>query len=203
MPARAQMVARIVVLVVVAGATVLFGASEPASACSCVGLTDEQALTGHDAAFTGTLVEVITPPGDTSSSSDPERFVFEVDDVVKGTVFTRQSVVTAQNGASCGLEISGPGPYLVFASEDAVLTSGAVDGELYSNLCSGTRALAGGVLPASLGATSDPLPGASPIGDGGSGAGVSAVQVVAIVAGIALLGAVCMFGISRRRKYAS
>lgn len=203
MPARAQMVARIVSLVVVAGATVLFGASEPASACSCGGFTEEQALTGHDAAFTGTLVEVITPPGDTFSSSDPERFVFEVDEVVKGIVFTRQSVVTARSGVSCGLEISGPGPYLVFASEASGLVSGAVDGELYSNLCSGTRALAGGVLPASFGATSDPLPGASPIGDGGSGTGMSAVQVGAIVAGITLLGAVYVFGIRRRRKYAS
>jgi MYXO-CTERM domain-containing protein len=202
-PTRAQLAARIVVLVVVAVATVLFGAPEPASACSCAGFTDEQALAGHDAAFTGTLVEVITPPGDNFSTSDPERFVFEVDDVVKGTVFTRQSVVTARSGASCGLEISGPGTYLVFASEDAVRMSGALDGELYSNLCSGTRALAGGVLPASFGDTSDPLPGASPIGDGGSGAGVSAVQVVAIVAGIALLGAGYVFGIRRRRQFAS
>ena len=42
-----------------------------------------------DAVFNGTLVEVITPSGDTFSSSDPERFVFEVDEVYKGEVAAR------------------------------------------------------------------------------------------------------------------
>jgi hypothetical protein len=195
--------ARVVVVLVVAVATVLFGASEPASACSCGEFTDEQALTSADAAFTGALVEVITTPGDTYSSADPERFVFEVDAVIKGTVFTRQSVVTARDGASCGLEISGPGPYVVFASEDDVLVSGAVDGELYSGLCSGTRALAGGVLPAAFDATSPPLPGPSPIGDGGGGAGMPVVYVSAIATGLAVLGVGYLFGIRRRRQNAS
>jgi hypothetical protein len=192
------MVAKFVALVAVAMAAVMFGASEPAAACSCGMFTDEQALASADAAFTGTLVDVITPPGDTYSSSDPERFVFEVDDVFKGTVFARQSIVTARDGASCGLEISGPGPYVVFASEEDDLVGGAVDGELYSNLCAGTRSLDGGV-PASFEAASPPLPGASAVGGGGSGGGTEVVQIVMIVAGVGLLSAGCVVGIRRLR----
>lgn len=200
MSARAPVVAKFVVLLAVAVATAVFGASEPASACSCAMATDEQALASADAAFTGTLVEVITPPGDPYSSSDPERFVFEVDDVVKGTVFARQSIVTARDGASCGLEISGPGPYVVFASEDDSLVGGAVDGELYSGLCSGTRSLRHGGLPAGFEAASPPLQGASAIGGGGSGTGAALVRIAVVVAGIALLGAACVFGLRRRRR---
>ena len=52
----------------------------------------------------------------------------------------------------------GPGPFVVFARlDDEGITSGAVDGEVYSSLCSGTRPLAGGALPASFGAPSPPV----------------------------------------------
>ena len=109
-----------------------------------------------------TLAEIITPEGDTYSSSDPERFVFDVDEVFKGTVYARQSIVTARDGASCGLEISGSGPFVVFAlNESGGTTDGAVEGELYSNLCTGTRALASSDIPATFGEASAPVPGAS------------------------------------------
>lgn len=78
--------------------------------------TDEEAAANADALFSGTLAEVLTPTGDTYISDDPERCVFAVDDVFKGEVFESQSVVTPRDGASCGLEISGPGPDMVFAS---------------------------------------------------------------------------------------
>ncbi len=183
----------------VAFGTVLFGASERAVACSCAAFTDEEAFENADAAFTGTLVEIMTPAGDTYSSADPERFVFDVDEVFKGRVFARQSVVTAREGASCGLEIRGPGPFVVFARTEADgITGGAVDGELYSNLCTGTRVLASGALPATFGAASTPVQGASAIG--GSGTQRPVVQITAIAGALALLGAGGAFALHRRRQ---
>jgi hypothetical protein len=147
----------------------LFATSERAAACSCGVLTDEEALDDADAVFIGTLAEIITPGGVSYSSADPERFVFEVDEVFMGEVFARQSVATARDGASCGLEISGPGPFLVFAVTNDDFTGGAVEGELYSNLCSGTRELGSSAVPAGWGDASPPIAGASPVGSSGSG----------------------------------
>ncbi len=129
-----------------------------AAACSCVELTDAEAYEVADVVFTGALVEINTPEGDIVVSNDPERFVFDVDQVYKGEAQARQSVVTAREGASCGLEIGGAGPFVVFARlKDDSLTSGAVEGEVYSSLCSGTRPLAAGALPASFGTPSAPV----------------------------------------------
>jgi hypothetical protein len=174
----------------------LFATSERAAACSCGVLTDEEALEYADAVFIGTLAEVITPGGTSYSSADPERFVFEVDEVFRGEVFAHQSVVTARDGASCGLEISGPGPFLVFAVTDDAFTGGAVDGELYSNLCSGTRELASTAVPAGWGDSSPPIVGASPIGS--SGSEFPTVWIVTIVGLAAAAGAAVL--IARRLR---
>lgn len=135
-------------VVVALGVTVVsFGAAPSAGACSCAASSDEEAMERADSVFSGTLVEVIGPPrGELGSSRDPERFVFDVEDVFKGEVTSTQTVVTPRSGASCGLELVGPGPFVVFAFDDSQLTSGAEEGELYSHLCSGTRALADGAL---------------------------------------------------------
>lgn len=182
------------------GAIVL-GTSERVAACSCATFTEEEALDASDAAFTGTVFEVITPPGDTYSSTDPERFVFDVEEVYKGDVFARQSIVTAREGASCGLEISGPGPFLVFARETDSVVSGAVDGELYSSLCSGTRPLASDTIPASFGSGSAPRAGAWPIGDNGTES--STVRIVVIAGAVAVIGAGCFFAIRRHKRRAT
>lgn len=182
------------------GAFVL-GASERVAACSCATFTEDEALVASDAVFTGTLVEVITPPGDTYGSADPERFVFDVVEVYKGEVFARQSIVTARDGASCGLEISGPGPFLVFARETDSVVSGAVDGELYSSLCSGTRPLVSEAIPGSFGLGSAPRAGASPMGDNGTESSV--VQIVLIAGAVAVIGAGCVLAIHRRKKRAA
>jgi hypothetical protein len=129
-----------------------------AAACSCAPVTDAEAYDFAEVVFTGALVEINTPEGDIVASNDPERFVFDVDQVYKGEAQARQSVVTAREGASCGLEISGPGPFVVFARlDDDSLTSGAVEGEVYSSLYSGTRPLTAGALPASFGTPSAPV----------------------------------------------
>ena len=166
-----------------------------AEACSCATFTDAEAYEFADVVFTGTLVEINTPPGDVVVSTDPERFVFDVDQVFKGEVQTRQSVVTAREGASCGLEISGPGPFAVFARlDDDGLTSGAFEGEVYSSLCSGTRPLADGEVPAGFGTPSRPAtvaatgdasssPTSSSTGSSGDGLWIAAI------AGVLVLGA--------------
>jgi hypothetical protein len=86
-------------------AVVTFGAyaletPQRALACDCAPLTDAEAYEFADVVFTGTLVEIDTPEGDIIVSTDPERFVFDVDRVFKGEAQTRQSVVTAREGAS-------------------------------------------------------------------------------------------------------
>ena len=166
-----------------------------AAACDCATFTDTEAYEFSDVVFTGTLVGINTPAGEIVVSTDPERFVFDVDQVFKGEAQTRQSVVTAREGASCGLEIGGPGPFLVFARlDDEGISRGAVAGEVYSNLCSGTRPLADGALPISFGAPSPPVtvsatgeasspPASSANGSSGDG------RWIAWIAGVLVLGA--------------
>lgn len=149
--------------------------------------------------FIGTLAEIITSGGPSYSSADPERFVFEVDEVFTGEVFARQSVVTARDGASCGLEISGPGPFLVFAVANDDVTGGAVDGELSSNLCSGTRELGSSAVPAEWGDASPPIAGASPIGSSGSGSPTPWIVALGGLTAAAAVGAVL---ITRRLRTA-
>ncbi len=187
-------------VVVTFGAFVL-EAPQRAVACSCATFTDTEAYEFADVVFTGTLVEIDTPSGDIVVSTDPERFVFEVDQVFKGEAHTRQSVVTAREGASCGLEISGPGPFVVFARlDDDGPTGGAVEGEVYSGLCSGTRPLADRAVPASFGTPSTPvtvtatgeassLPASGSDGSSGDGlrfAAVAGVLVVGVGGAVAL-----------------
>jgi hypothetical protein len=180
----------------IVGLFVLGGATR-AEACSCASVADEEAFANADAGFTGTLVEVITP-GDAHSSADPERFVFEVDEVFKGDVAERQSVVTAQEGASCGLEIAGPGPFVVFArTESGGITQGAVEGELYSNLCSGTRPRADGELPIGWAVAVEPSAGSSPIGGDEDGPPLGLIGLG--VAGVAVV-AVTVTGVAARRR---
>jgi hypothetical protein len=140
------------------------GTGEPAAACECAVFSDLETVANADAIFTATLVETSNP----SEWDDPKRFLFEVDEVFKGDVSAHQPVVSASSGASCGLEITGPGPFLVFArTESDGITRGALEGELYSNLCSGTQAVANGALPINLAAGSPPKPGPAAFGPNG------------------------------------
>lgn len=119
-------------------ALVVVGAASPASACSCaVGaaqdrVTADSLFAGADAVFTGRLVDRRDPVSlaGTSSSADLATLTFAVTTVFKGQVAPRQEVRTAWSGASCGLEITGEGPFLLF-------TSRAGDGTLRASLCGG------------------------------------------------------------------
>ena len=152
---------RVIVLLLACSTTAVLATVAPGrsvSACSCAVLTDQEAFDRADVVFVGTLVEIVTPPGDAYLSTDPERFVLDVERVYKGDAVDPQTIVTARDGASCGLEIHGPGPFLVYATSTDSIVTGANDDERYANLCSGTRARADAVVPASFGAGRAPAP---------------------------------------------
>ncbi len=104
----------------------------PASACSCAGEPLAGQVARADAVFTGRLLS--REVGGGSSSADPALHVFAVDTVWKGSVAAEQGVVSAASGASCGLELSGDGPFLVLATRSAELD----EGQLAADLCGGT-----------------------------------------------------------------
>lgn len=147
-------------------------AAPSAAACSCAALGDAEAFDSAPAVFRATVMERRDEHGSRlRSTADPVRYVFTVDRVYKGDVYATQSVVTAAGGPSCGFELSGPGPFLVFTRDRAVtgqaFSHGVLDGEFVSNLCSGTRRVtAADPVPASFGAGHPPLAGSSPIGHG-------------------------------------
>ena len=164
-------------------AVVTLASTAPAAACNCASFSDQDALDNADVVFRGELVEIRTPPGDAYSSADPERFVFDVDRVYKGDARAQQSVVTAREGASCGLELSGSGPFLVFARTEVEFGLDGEEGELFSNLCSGSRALDGVAVPDFLGPGEPAVAGASAIGSPDEGDS----PVVPIVVGVAVV----------------
>jgi Tissue inhibitor of metalloproteinase len=144
----------------------------PASACSCVGGTPQEFFDRADAVFTARLVSREEPRGRLTSSADPALHVFAVDTVFKGTAHEQQGVVSPVSGATCGLELSGEGPFVVFATRSADLGgmrfTSLADDQYAAFLCGGTTsstpaleaelAALAGFPPATPAA---PLPGAA------------------------------------------
>ena len=175
--------------VLLAAAGLLVGA-RPAAACSCAGVPSAaQAFASADAVFSGRLVsrEVHRPDWPLISSSDPAVHVFAVDEVFKGVVHEEQGVVSPDSGASCGLELSGQGPFVIYASESG--------GDLTAGLCDGAapaipevegelRALAGTTAGAA-----QPVPRAGSAGTGAPGlpTAVYAAGALVLVLGGTLL----------------
>jgi hypothetical protein len=165
----------------------------PASACSCVGEPLATQVDRADAVFTGRLLSREVSGG--SSSADPALHVFAVEKVWKGEVAAEQGVVSAASGASCGLELSGDGPFLVLATR-----SGGGD-PLSADLCGGTTrttpqleaevsAMTGGASPG------DPRPGAAGTAlDAGLPWTAAAAGAAVVVAAAAVTG-----GLLRRRR---
>ncbi len=125
----------------------------PASACSCVSTTDEAAFDQADVVFVGTVTDRVTP-GDGTSGADDSTWQFSVTRLFKGDAPAAADVVTSGSGGSCGLELQGSGPFLVFASlrNRDQLTSG---------LCSGSRPITADV-PAAFGSGRSPSSADSP-----------------------------------------
>jgi hypothetical protein len=170
-----------------AGALLVVGAASPASACSCaIGAASQRAeadalLADADAVFTGRLVGRQDPISflGASGSGDLATLTFAVSRVYKGDVAPRQQVRTAQSGASCGLELSGEGPFLLFAQRDA-----ASGGILLASLCGGATPQVD--LATWPGAPPDAAVDGSPGPQPPSVAGVAAaaVAVVTLTAGL-------------------
>lgn len=135
------------------GGLVQIGTANTALACSCAGpVSDLQAAQRADAVFTGVLLDREVADGIVASSSDPAVLTFRVEAIYQGAVAERQAIVTARDGASCGLELSGPGPHLVFARTEAFpFEPDAADGALRADLCGGSRPLSSGPPDAGLG----------------------------------------------------
>jgi hypothetical protein len=126
-----------------------WAAPPPAYACSCAYQRDDPELTRiADVIFVGTVV------GD-RTLGETRTYTFTVDRVYKGQAHATQKLTTHAQGPACGLELNGPGPYLVYAYQEP---EGAE--ALHANSCGGSRE---GGPPANLGEGYPPLPGRSGI----------------------------------------
>ena len=134
-------VRRVLTTVLLGCALLLTGwaVGSPASACSCAGGTVADQVAAADVVFAGELVsrEVQHPPGSVQGSDDPALHLFTVDAVHKGAATAEQRVVSADSSASCGLDLVGDGPFLVFATDPGDRPGG----QLAADLCGGTAPL--------------------------------------------------------------
>jgi hypothetical protein len=172
-----------------------------ASACSCVGGTTQRFFADADAVFTGRLVSR-EEPATVTSSADPALHVFAVDTVYKGTVHQSQGVLSPVSGATCGLELTGDGPFVVFATRSADLGGGEfatmAEDQYAAFLCGGTGPVTS-EIEAELTTLTDvpdeppaaPLPGAAGVEQSASSGSLPALAgigaVVVLVAGTLLV----------------
>jgi hypothetical protein len=118
----------------------------PASACDCATGSTAGYFADADAVFTGSLVSR-EEPATITSSADPALHVFAVETVYKGTVQESQDVLSPVSGATCGLELTGDGPFVVFATRSTDIGgqfTPLADDQYAAFLCGGT----GPVTPA-------------------------------------------------------
>ena len=95
----------------------------PAFACSCMALEPQQMLEFGPIAFVGTVSGI-------GAGVDNKVMTFEVDTVLTGELPGFVDIVTAANGAACGIEAPVGSRVAVFASEEG--------GRLTSSLCATT-----------------------------------------------------------------
>ncbi len=121
----------------------------PACACSCGLVSPAEAFRQADAVFVGRLVDRQVDHGwPLSGTDDKAVLTFEVGEVYKGRVRARQEIVTAVSGASCGLELTGPGPFAVYARSEAYRPAGPPAKDQYAaSLCAGSAHLYGAGRP--------------------------------------------------------
>lgn len=186
----------VLMMTVIVGAIVTVNTTmAPAAfACSCAGMSDEQAFERADAVFVGELRQ-IRRPTIKFSSADDSRFIFTVNQVYKGVVHATQSIVSPSDGASCGLEIDPGTVALVFAHSPD-------DGEYAAGLCDGTRKLGLQELLADFGQGTKPQPGSSPIGEDNSIPSLVVRNWYWVVASGAVVTAITVRRARRRRAFA-
>ena len=173
-----RLTARALLIVLTAALMTAWSQLTPAYACSCASIPISESFEQADAVFVGRLdSRTVSHPGlPNAGSDDPALHVFAVQSVYKGEVRERQGVVSASSSATCGLELQGDGPFMVFASRDGDVTVRPAPGQYAANLCNGTapatselvaRLKALGAKPetpraeATAAAPTNPLPGAA------------------------------------------
>lgn len=138
----------------------------PAAACSCARPEPAEAFQQSDAVFIGQISE-IRRPGSLMINEQEARYIFSVETVFKGDVYEQQSIVTHAQGPTCGLEITGPGQFLMFATTNGFGGPEPDDGEFASSLCSANTSVDIEETAADFGDSYAPLTGASPTGSAG------------------------------------
>lgn len=124
-----------VLLAALAGAVALVVLpAAPSFACSCAAASTAEQVERADVVMLGTVTDRQGPPlRPVMSSGDPATYTIEVEQVFKGEVPPTASVLSADSGASCGLEgVEEGSRYVVFADRSG--------GELWAGLCGGTAA---------------------------------------------------------------
>jgi hypothetical protein len=113
------------------GVAVVLVAPAEASACSCIAWGKPKAeLTRANGALVGVYLSrrPVKPPGPMTSSVDPYLYKFRVERRLKGTFGKTVEVLSARDGASCGLEVR--------RGQRVGLLLRRVNGRWESNLCS-------------------------------------------------------------------
>lgn len=137
-------------LALAASVVLVSSTARTAHACSCVSPTDQQAFDESDGVFVGRVTKVtISNDGPIIGSLDPAIWEFDVSKVFKGKVAKDQEVVSARDGASCGLELTEGSEYIVFGWLDTAIfppDAQPAPGQLSAALCNGTRSTEDGAL---------------------------------------------------------
>jgi hypothetical protein len=160
----------------------------PACACSCVGFTPKQAYDHADAVFVGRVVDRSPKDHFPWETTGVEVWTVEVERSYKGDVRRRQEIVTMESGASCGLELEGSGPFVVYATRDSYGIE-LEPGQYAAGLCDGSAPLTAGLeraleRQAPAGATE---PAVAPLEESTGGRGLLGAP---IMAGLGAIGAV-------------
>ncbi|WP_020574021.1 hypothetical protein [Actinopolymorpha alba] len=134
-----QLCVALILALIASGAFLL--APAPASACSCVSQSPAEAYDRADAVFVGRMTDRDVPSR-LFSSTDRAVWTFDVSQVYKGEVHRQQEIVTVESGASCGLELQGSGPFVVYAEKNAGEPIPAPgEGQYAASLCGGSTEL--------------------------------------------------------------
>jgi hypothetical protein len=154
-----------------------------ALACSCMQATIPQSMEFADIAFIGTTRAVeAPPPGDVVNTADPIHYAFAVDSIYKGDLVDAEIVASsAMDGASCGTSFGIDERWLVFAN--------VTDGEIWTGLCSGNVLLTDEEIEvATVAELGEPLVEPSPAAVEAGGLEVPMALIVALAAGVVVIG---------------
>ena len=148
-------VARVgMVLAVLLAGIVLPGSA--AQACRCAVFGPEAHLAAADAAFFGKIVDRTPTRPEISIDLPPylaTSYTIDVDQVFKGQVYAKETVLAGGSSSSCGLTLPGSGSVLVYARK---APNDQVPGAKYAtSLCSGTAMRDS--VPAALGEGNPPM----------------------------------------------